>query len=125
MTLFPDAGLVPVITPPAAPPGTFRFRLSEHSRCFDGHFDGMPILPGVVHLALALTACATQTGRVPLLTGLRDVRMMRPLGPGDEVAVILTDGPEPFSVRFEVRRDDEPMTVGLLLMAPPDDPSDG
>lgn len=123
MTLFPEAGLELIPGPPSGPPASFHFRLSERSRCFDGHFDGAPILPGVVHVALALSACAQQSERdgTRTLVGLRDVRLRRKLGPGDHVEVVLTEGREPLSVRFEIRCDGEPVTVGLLLFARADD----
>ena len=50
--------------------GARRFSLAEDSPCFDGHFDGAPILPGIAHLALALTACARESGQARVLTGL-------------------------------------------------------
>jgi hypothetical protein len=122
LTLFPDAGFDAIAVPPAAPSGSFHFRLSEFSRCFDGHFDGEPILPGVAHLALALTACAQRHkgGRRRVLTGVQDVRFRRKLGPNEEVEIVLADGREPFSIRFEIRCGRELATAGLLLFAPPD-----
>lgn len=94
--------------------------MAPDSRCFDGHFEGAPILPGVAHFALALSALAGgEHNRV--LTGVRDVRFTRPLGPGDEVEVILAEGREPHSVRFEIRRDGRPASGGLLLFHPEND----
>lgn len=123
--LFPEAGFdpmpAPIPTPPGARPDSFHFTISDRSRCFDGHFDDAPILPGVVHLALALSACARQDPANPRTpSGLRDVRFKRALGPGDAVVVILSEGAEPLSVRFEIRCGDETATVGVLLFAPPD-----
>ena len=99
------------------------FKVSGQSRCFDGHFDDAPTLPGVAHLALVLTACAQQaegSGR-GMLVGVRDVRFRRKLGPGDEVEIVLTAGREPFSVRFDIRCGGESATAGQLLFAPPDE----
>jgi 3-hydroxymyristoyl/3-hydroxydecanoyl-(acyl carrier protein) dehydratase len=124
VTLFPEAGFDAIAAPPAGQPGSFHFRLSEDSRCFDGHFDGEPILPGVVHLALALTACAKrhEAGSARVLTGVKDLRFRRKLHPGDEVEIVLIDGREPLSVRFEIRCGGELATAGLLLFMPRDDP---
>ena len=104
-----------------APAGSSYFKVSERSRCFDGHFDGAPILPGVAHVALALSACAMQAGRPLTLTGLRDFRLRRPLKPGDEVEVVLTEGSDPSLVRFEIRCLGESVTVGVLVFKPADD----
>lgn len=92
--------------------------LAEASRCFEGHFEGAPILPGVAHLALALSACGGEPGRPRVLTGVRDFRLKRPLGPRDQVEVVLADGREPGSVRFEIRCHGEAASVGVLLFAP-------
>jgi 3-hydroxymyristoyl/3-hydroxydecanoyl-(acyl carrier protein) dehydratase len=103
---------------PTAPLRSSRFRLAEASRCFEGHFEGAPILPGVAHLALALSACGEEAGRPLVVSGVRDFRISRPLGPGDEVEVVLADGREPSSVRFEIRCRGEAASVGVLVFAP-------
>lgn len=100
--------------PGASSDGGWHFRISESSRCFDGHFDGAPILPGVAHIALALRACVTQAGKRRTLKGVRDVRLKRPLRPGDEVEVVLTEDPDGASVRFEIRSRGESVTIGHL-----------
>ena len=103
---------------PTAPLRSSRFLLPETSRCFEGHFEGAPILPGVAHLALALSACGREAGHPRVVTGVRDLRIKRPLGPGDEVEVALADGGEPSSVRFEIRCRGEAASVGVLVFAP-------
>jgi 3-hydroxymyristoyl/3-hydroxydecanoyl-(acyl carrier protein) dehydratase len=110
LTLFPNAGIVPIEGDAG------RFSLVPDSPCFHGHFDGAPVLPGVAHLAIALAACARQTGRTRVLTGLRNVRFTRLLVPGDEVEVILTgDGSLPHSVRFDIRCGGEHASSGVLV----------
>ena len=125
MALFPHAGFDRIPAPPSAPDGSLYFKVSESSRCFDGHFDGAPILPGVAHVALALTACATQAGGVRTLKGVRDLRLKRPLRPGDEVEVVLTDDLDGVSIAFEIRRLGECVTVGRLQFDPAEDLSGG
>jgi 3-hydroxymyristoyl/3-hydroxydecanoyl-(acyl carrier protein) dehydratase len=98
----------------------FRYRVSASSRCFDGHFDGMPVLPGVGHLAMVTNACARRAGRELPLAGARDLRFQRPLGPGDEVEVVLDDGVEPLTTRFEVRCRDELASRGTLRFGAPE-----
>jgi Polyketide synthase dehydratase len=117
VTLFTEAGFVPLPLGPFAPVRTSRWMVAQSSRCFEGHFEGAPILPGVAHLALALRACGEEASGPRVLTGLKDVRFKRPLGPGDEVEVALAEGSEPSSVRFEIRAHGEPASVGLLLFA--------
>ena len=98
---------------------TYRYRVSVDSRCFEGHFDGMPVLPGVGHLAMVSNACARRAGRELALAGVRDLRFQRPLGPDDEVEVVLDDGAEPFTTRFEVRCRGEVASRGILLFEAP------
>lgn len=113
--LFPDAGLIPMPSVIVDRPRSWRFRIAAHSRCFDGHFDGAPIFPGVAHLALALDACFNETGGRGVLIGLRDFRLMHPLRPDDEVEVVLTGGKDPSTVRFVIRCQEQDASAGLLV----------
>jgi 3-hydroxymyristoyl/3-hydroxydecanoyl-(acyl carrier protein) dehydratase len=103
-----------MLPPGASSDGCWHFRISASSRCFDGHFDGAPILPGVVHVALALSACATQATKKRTLKGVRDVRLKHPLRPGDEVEIILNEAPDGATVKFEIRCLGKSVTVGHL-----------
>jgi 3-hydroxymyristoyl/3-hydroxydecanoyl-(acyl carrier protein) dehydratase len=111
----PGGDLTPLSSNPAA--GTACFRLEPGDGLFEGHFDGAPILPAVAHIALALSAVAHAWSSVGNLTGLRDLRYTRPLGPGDEVEIALTTGRLPTSVRFELRSGGEIASSGLLLFS--------
>jgi hypothetical protein len=72
----------------------------------------------VAHLALALSACGAEAGNPRVVSGVRDFRITHPLRPGDEVEVVLADGREPSSVRFEIRCRSEAASVGVLVFAP-------
>jgi hypothetical protein len=72
-------------------------------------------------VALALSACVKQAGRPLVLQGLRDVRLRRPLRPGDEVEVILTEGKDAAFLRFEIRCLGETVTDGLFVFNPDHD----
>jgi len=120
-TALASAGLLPRAAHPADGDRVFRFTVSPESRCFDGHFAGLPVLPGVGHLAMVASACARRWRRDLALAGARDLRFQRPLGPGDEVEVVLDDGVEPRSVRFEVRCRGEVMSRGFLQFEPATD----
>ena len=92
-----------------------RFRVSESSPVFDGHFEDEPILPGVAHIALALDVCAEQEPVVGRLCGLRDIRFLRPLFPGATVDVIVSEDSDPTAKKFELRSDGCSVTAGVLL----------
>lgn len=117
MTRFSSAGLVQIPGPAPSTGGSVWFRISPDSSCFDGHFDGAPVFPGVAHFAVALTACDQLRIAERPLIGLRDVRFSRPLHPGDEIEVKLTDGAVPSSMLFEVRCRGERASSGLLVFA--------
>ncbi len=124
--MFADAGFQVVAAPTAGEPDTVRFEIRNDSRCFDGHFDGEPVFPGVAQIALALSACAVLDRLEPrVLVGVRDLRFKQILRPGDQVEVVLAAARAPFSVRFEIRRSADLVTVGVLLFAALDDPSHG
>jgi 3-hydroxymyristoyl/3-hydroxydecanoyl-(acyl carrier protein) dehydratase len=90
-------------------------------RYFEGHFDNAPVLPGVVQIAMAVKACADRGLATRPLTGLRDIRFSRPLGPGDAIDVVLDNGRDPHSIRFEIRAAGQSAASGVLLFAAHDD----
>lgn len=90
------------------------------ARLFDGHFDEAPVLPGVAQIAIAVKACADRGLERRPLTGLRDVRFSRPLGPADAIDVRLNPGREPGSIRFELHSGGQAASSGVLIFAPMD-----
>lgn len=75
-----------------------------NDRWFDGHFEGAPVLPGVAHLALAVEACGNRP-----LRGLRGIRFMHPIRPGDAVEVQVAGD------RFEIRCNGVVASTGTLI----------
>lgn len=124
--MFPDAGFHVLGAPTAAEPDTVHFSILDDSRCFDGHFEREPVFPGVAQLALALTACAVWDRSEPrALVGVNDLRFKQMLRPGDRIQVVLAAARAPFSVRFEIRRGADLVSVGVLQFAPLGDPAHG
>ena len=99
---------------PETGPGVF-FLVPHTSRCFDGHFAGAPILPGVTHLALALATCEPEG--LHYLEGVRDVRFSAPILPGDELEVRIESASDPSARRFEIRCGGRVASSGVLLLA--------
>jgi 3-hydroxymyristoyl/3-hydroxydecanoyl-(acyl carrier protein) dehydratase len=116
VTPFPGAGFARMPSESASPDEA-RFRIPAASAVFDGHFDTAPIVPGVMHIALALETCEARRGFPAVLVGVRDVRFSHPLGPDDEVTVRLTDGQAPGEVRFELRSAGRAISSGVLQLA--------
>jgi 3-hydroxymyristoyl/3-hydroxydecanoyl-(acyl carrier protein) dehydratase len=112
MTLpFPNARLSPVAV--RASEGSASFLLEADNPCFAGHFAQAPILPGVAHLALAVSA-RVACGHGGTLIEVRNVRLTQPVLPGELVDVRLTDI-DAASVRFEILRNGDLTSSGVLL----------
>jgi len=68
--------------------------------CFQGHFPGLPIMPGVLQLealaqagGLLLDASTEESlaGKVFMFTGMEKVRFRRPVRPGDQLLLRVED----------------------------------
>ena len=118
--MFGSAGLVLVAPASGEEASSFRFRLSPESRCFEGHFQGLPVLPGVAHLAMVAIAQAHRSGRERAVVAVHDLRFQRTLGPGDEVDVVLSDRADG-AIRFEIRRSGAVASSGFVIFATEDD----
>lgn len=111
--MFPNAD-IELILPRPDRQDTWCFRINKQSRCFDGHFDGHPILPGVAHLALVLMACRLRDAQPRFLTEVRELRLRKPVFPDDEIAVTIDGPPNSELVRFELRRAGELVSGGVV-----------
>lgn len=109
---FPEARLHPVSVQADARTASFHFPAGHP--CFTGHFDGDPILPGVVHVALAVATSAA-CGIDRPLAGLRNLRFVAPIRPDDTVEVTVQTGEDTDAARFEVRRGAGLASSGTLL----------
>lgn len=101
-----------------APSASWRFSLAADDPCFAGHFDGEPVLPGIVHVAVAIEACALWQPGLPALVAVEDLRFMRPVLPGDACEVTVATAAAS-SVRFEIRCDEAAASRGVLVFAGP------
>jgi 3-hydroxymyristoyl/3-hydroxydecanoyl-(acyl carrier protein) dehydratase len=81
-----------------------RIEIPEDSPFFAGHFPGHPILPGIAHLALV--------ARERPLAEVRTLKLRKPVLPGDVLDLSLEEAEG--LVRFEIRRDDEVVSNGVL-----------
>ena len=68
-----------------------------------GHFPGNPIVPGVILCEIMAQCCAaafkdTVKGKTPMFTGLNNVRIKKPVRPGDTFVVkfVLEKQKQPF-----------------------------
>ena len=87
----------------------------EHSRFFQGHFPGQPVLPGVAQLSEfvlpAITHAWTELAR---LERVPVVKYKRPIKPGARLALAVRRPRGAAVVHFELREDGELCTEGQL-----------
>ena len=88
MAAGPDA--VPGVAPGTAPgavPGAFAaaFVFPSEFLGFAGHFPGRPVLPGIAQIMAVVHACGD--GAPPVLRGIKTCKFLRPVIPGERVAI--------------------------------------
>jgi uncharacterized membrane protein len=95
-------------------PGAFDVHVPANLAYFQGHFDGYPILPGVVQVeVLVARQVATTWPELARVRGVTRLRFKRPIRPGDDLVLQITR-PERARVDFDVRCRAEPCSSGTL-----------
>ena len=93
----------------------------QDSPWFNGHFPGMPILPGVAQLAMVgdlLKWHAKESGGDIVISSLSRVRFRQLIRPGDDLAVTLTqDADDPSGFRFRITAKGQLACSGQLRTA--------
>ncbi len=92
--------------------------------CFEGHFPGRPIFPGVALLDLAVQALAGAERGAASVRGIAFARLRQLVAPGDrlELTARTADGGQ---VRIDVRRGPELVANAQLALGVPDEPPPG
>ncbi|HEV2845798.1 MAG TPA: hypothetical protein VG477_13180 [Thermoanaerobaculia bacterium] len=86
----------------------FAVEIPAASPLFAGHFPGHPILPGVAQLALVERVLGP-------LSGVRNVKLRRPVSPGDRLDLRVSGLREDGTARFELNQDGEMVSNGTVL----------
>lgn len=82
---------------------------------FRGHFEGMPMMPGISELTeVVLPLARRRHPELGALRGLRRVRFRRPVFPGETMHVELA-GEAPLNVRFELTVGKHTVANGVLV----------
>jgi 3-hydroxymyristoyl/3-hydroxydecanoyl-(acyl carrier protein) dehydratase len=92
-----------------------RLRVEAASRVFDGHFEGEPILPGIVHLLVLRHALRALRGPDARLAELPSVRLRRVVRPGEVLEVVVSTPGEDGRCRFDVRAGEAVVAAGTAV----------
>jgi 3-hydroxymyristoyl/3-hydroxydecanoyl-(acyl carrier protein) dehydratase len=92
-------------------------RVDAGDPCFDGHFPGNPLVPGVVILDLVHAAISRQRGAAVRVVGIPAVKFLQPLRPGEAMHIELSPG-NPGLVNFSCRVGANRIAEGSLRLAP-------
>jgi predicted hotdog family 3-hydroxylacyl-ACP dehydratase len=97
----------------------FEVAIPAASALFTGHFPGHPILPGIVHLALAQRALGEIMGREVDLAAVRSLKLRRPISPGDTAEIRVGAPGAEGTARFEVRCGSGVASQGVIEIREP------
>jgi 3-hydroxymyristoyl/3-hydroxydecanoyl-(acyl carrier protein) dehydratase len=94
-----------------------RLAVPEDLAQVEGHFEGFPVVPGVVQLAWALAAAAALLGSEPELCALEALKFPVPLRPGGSVRVCVEVAADRKALRFSVHADGAVTASGRARLA--------
>ncbi len=84
---------------------------------FNGHFAGMPVVPGVAQIEWAMDLARRHLGADLGFHGMETLKFQRLARPGDPLDLTLTWHPARAKLYFEYRSSDQPCSSGRILAA--------
>lgn len=93
---------------------SFAVEIPPSGALFAGHFPGRPILPGIVHLALAEQALRELMGQDATIAAVRHLKLRRPVSPGKDLELRIGLSDKEDTARFEVRCNGETASQGMI-----------
>ena len=92
------------------------FRAAESLRCFDGHFPGFPVLPGVVQIGWAVALAERSFGRQLDVSGMRRVKFVRLIRPDIDVTLDIAINESGDRLEFRYHDSEGDYSSGSLLL---------
>jgi 3-hydroxymyristoyl/3-hydroxydecanoyl-(acyl carrier protein) dehydratase len=92
-----------------------RLVLPANNLYFDGHFPGVPVLPGVAQVGWAIEFARLHLSIAARFRSLAAVKFMRVIQPGAEVSLSLAFGADRRELAFEYRLSATPCSSGRVL----------
>lgn len=94
-------------------PGHFRVRVPDDCALFEGHFPGVPVLPGVAQLGIVLQALGN-----PAPSEIVHFRLRHQVRPGDALELVIRKpDADTGEIAFDLTREGERVAHGLLRLA--------
>ena len=90
-----------------------RLQVEPDSLCFQGHFEGQPILPGIAQLGIVLAVLAAQ-GPARGLDAVRSLKLKRLVRPGEVLEVRVGPPAGEGLSSFETRAQGEVVASGTV-----------
>jgi 3-hydroxymyristoyl/3-hydroxydecanoyl-(acyl carrier protein) dehydratase len=103
------------VTPPDA---ELRLAIPADLEYFRGHFDGAPVVPGVVQLKWAIEAARRLLGADGELVGMEALKFQRVLTPGAVATLTLTWAAAAHKLHFSYQAGDLRFSSGRLVLRP-------
>jgi acyl-coenzyme A synthetase/AMP-(fatty) acid ligase/3-hydroxymyristoyl/3-hydroxydecanoyl-(acyl carrier protein) dehydratase len=97
---------------------SLRCRVPEQLCYFDGHFDGQPIVPGVVQMNWAMHYAAQHFGVVTDAAAMQAIKFHNVMFPNDEFVMDLSHDREANRVTFRLALDEKAYSSGRVVLAP-------
>lgn len=91
--------------------------LCADAPCFEGHFPGFPVLPGVVQLHWVRQLATSLLGTAGSFAGMDQIKFTGIVQPGDALELQLTHDPDAATVAFEFTVAGRKMSSGRLRLA--------
>lgn len=82
---------------------------------FEGHFPGMPILPGVVQIDWAVRLASREIEQARAIRSINHLKFKAPVLPGAVLVLRLVHDAARESIRFEFRQGERECTLGTLM----------
>ncbi len=114
-----DGGRAPVLErAEGADCARLRLRLSPELRCFDGHFDGAPILAGVVQLDWAIRFAGEHFALVPRVERIEALKFFQIIPAGALVELELRYDPDEGRLQFRYLSQERVYSAGRIQLQP-------
>ncbi len=91
-------------------------RVPENLAYFEGHFDALPVVAGVVQLGWVMEAAVLLCGGPPTLRGIEALKFRETLGPGQRFRMRLSLERERGVLHFELRAGERVFASGRCLL---------